>query len=242
MRQIQAKSKRTKSKVSFFTHDRNFSGIDIHSKSKNIPLMTDDSRVKSCFLSCDCSLTKSGLKCWDKVYVSVYCVKARGVGWTSHISCLLKAKGKVLEALLYGREGGLENTLTAFPRPEVPVFWPSKCEVIVSQHLDSDPGRDDLFVFRKHEYNFLKFIWHRCWISFLFWGCAPGHHHPLQLWDNHPCIGLRHHDGWPYLRPKPELHWSQEATKERCHLSTDSVPAKEEQTREMSPEFEERTW
>ena len=81
-----------------------------------------------------------------------------------------------------------------------------------------------------------------CWISFLFWSCAPGHHRPLQLWDNHPCIGLRHHDGWPYLRPKPELHWSQEATKERCHLSTDSVPSKEEQTREMSPEFEERTW
>ena len=41
---------------------------------------------------------------------------------TSPVYLLLKAKGKVLEALLYGREGGLENTLTAFPRPEVPVF------------------------------------------------------------------------------------------------------------------------
>ena len=158
MRQVPAKSKytgkREQSPEFHSSHMTEILVVDINSKSKNIPLMTDDSRVKSCFLSCDCSLTKSGLKCWDKVYVSVYCVKARGVGWTSHISCLLKAKGKVLEALLYGREGGLENTLTAFPRPEVPVFWPLKCEVIVSQHLDSDPGRDDLFVFRKHEYNF----------------------------------------------------------------------------------------
>ena len=156
MRQIPAKSKytgkREQSPKFHSSHMTEILVVDINSKSKNIPLMTDDSRVKSCFLSCDCSLTKSGLKCWDKVYVSVYCVKARGGGWTSHISCLLKAKGKVLEALLYGREGGLENTLTAFPRPEVPVFWPSKCEVIVN--LDSDPGRDDLFVFRKHEYNF----------------------------------------------------------------------------------------
>ena len=136
MRQIPAKSKytgkREQSPKFHSSHMTEILVVDINSKSKNIPLMTDDSRVKSCFLSCDCSLTKSGLKCWDKVYVSVYCVKARGGGWTSHISCLLKAKGKVLEALLYGREGGLENTLTAFPRPEVPVFWPLKCEVIVS--------------------------------------------------------------------------------------------------------------
>ena len=52
--------KRTKSKVSF-SHMTEILVVDINSKSKNIPLMTDDSKVKSCFLSCDCSLTKSGL-------------------------------------------------------------------------------------------------------------------------------------------------------------------------------------
>ena len=67
MRQIPAKSKYTgkieQSPKFHSSHMTEILVVDINSKSKNIPLMTDDSRVKSCFLSCDCSLTKSGLKC-----------------------------------------------------------------------------------------------------------------------------------------------------------------------------------
>ena len=78
MRQIPAKSKytgkREQSPKFHSSHMTEILVVDINSKSKNIPLMTDDSRVKSCFLSCDCSLTKSGLKWWETRFMSQFTV------------------------------------------------------------------------------------------------------------------------------------------------------------------------